>query len=229
MRGDADGFLGIGILGVATGNAIGISATSVGNDALTATSTNQYGASLKGGRAALFVGSSQTDPRTRTDLHSVGEIYKDETGTLWYCVVTGHPGTWRRLSANSASGAMEVITPQRIVDTGIGKGVPKPGADNALLTIAAGGVGIIPSDATAVFGAIGIINPNSGGIPFATIFSADLASPPVTANLVYPGGISTSTTFVVSLGKQREADLGKFKLCLRRITDLTIDIQGYYL
>ncbi len=228
VRGEASGDFAAAVYAKGSLKAAGLVATSVEGQALFANSTNFYGAMLGGGRAAISLFSSGAKPTTRSDKHTIGEIYRDSAGELWYCVADGNPGLWRKMSGPSTSGAMHIIDPIRIVDTRISKGAKKPLSDNSITTILGTDGDAIPSNPTAIFGSIDIINPsNPGGIPYATIYSANLASTPTIANLVYPGGISTSTTFAVSLGTG--ANTAKFKIFLRRPTDFTIDIQGYYL
>ncbi len=226
IKAESKGKFGTAVNASSLQQGIAVLARSVDGAAVNGVSSKNIGGVFGGDRAALFILTSITDPRNRTDSHSPGEIYKDNSATLWYCVGGGTPGTWRRLSAPGTSGAMQVIDSVRIVDTRISLGAIRPGYDNATLTIQAAGVATIPAGVTAIFGAVGIINPVNAGTPFATIFSATLASPPATANLVYPGGISVSTTFAVNVGTG--ANAGKFKLFLRRPADITVDIQGFY-
>jgi hypothetical protein len=36
-----------------------------------------------------------------TGAHSKGELYMDSQATLWVCVASGTPGTWRRVTTTT--------------------------------------------------------------------------------------------------------------------------------
>ncbi len=207
-------------------------ATSTDNAIEAEGGASGYGGKFTGGAAPIKLEKSAAAGAPYPSVaapHEAGELYVDSEGSLFFSF--GTPLAWRKVAGPRSSGAMHILaTPLRIVDTRTALGATKPAVDNAILTITAGGVGGaagVPAGATAVFGALGIVSPTNVGTPYATVYSADLGTTPLTANLVYPGGISVSTTFAVNLGTGGNAN--KFKIYLRRITDVTVDIQGYYL
>lgn len=54
-----------------------------------------------------------------------GDIVHDTTGVTWACVVSGTPGSWRRLAAPTAAGSFTAITPVRAYDSR--RAIPQPG------------------------------------------------------------------------------------------------------
>jgi len=58
----------------------------------------------------------KTVPSTRTDEHLVGEM-ESVDGDLWFCVVAGTPGTWRKITGPGVAGGFHPLTPGRVYDS----------------------------------------------------------------------------------------------------------------
>src|SRR5690349_2302807 len=56
-------------------------------------------------------------PITLTNAHKAGELYADQDGTVWLCVLDGTPGTWRELGSTTSSGSFHAISPKRVYDS----------------------------------------------------------------------------------------------------------------
>lgn len=56
-------------------------------------------------------------PASINRAHNQGALIVDNAGSLWYCVTSGTPGTWRQLSGATTAGAHHPVTPGRIYDS----------------------------------------------------------------------------------------------------------------
>jgi hypothetical protein len=97
IRGDGKGPEGMGLWGNSDYGGIGVHGGG------------GIGVQAVGSRAALLLQPSGAAPRSRGDAHARGEIIHDASGNLWACVVSGTPGTWRKLAGPSSSGAFQVL------------------------------------------------------------------------------------------------------------------------
>jgi hypothetical protein len=77
VTGHADDFLGIGVRGM---------------------SKHGYGATLQGGQAPLRLLPAETEGAPASGDHQVGELFVDSKGDLFFCQVTGVPGTWAKIA-----------------------------------------------------------------------------------------------------------------------------------
>jgi hypothetical protein len=110
------------------------------------------------GRAALYLTGANANPNTRTDAHNAGEVDIDSTGNLWFCVASGTPGTWRKLSGGSTAGAFHAISPARVYDSRWAGNSPIDTNTNRTISVANGrtleGVvnasNVVPAGATAI-------------------------------------------------------------------------------
>ncbi|MEQ1701269.1 MAG: hypothetical protein ABMA25_14235 [Ilumatobacteraceae bacterium] len=116
---------------------------------------------------------SRVAPTSDVRYHSYGDVVA-ETGsnkaTLWFCVVSGTPGTWRRLGGSNTAGAMTLLpSPIRVYDSRAGQapiaiGPKAPLAtdvDRAIdCTLNTSGV---PSDAVGVLINVTATNQTGGG------------------------------------------------------------------
>jgi hypothetical protein len=76
VTGHADDFYGIGVRGM---------------------SKHGYGATLQGGQAPLRLLPAETAGAPLSGDHQVGELFVDSQGNLFFCKVTGVPGTWFKI------------------------------------------------------------------------------------------------------------------------------------
>ena len=119
-RGDEIGAYSDGaVLGI---RANGSSVTGIGVDA----SGGMYGLRTAGLVANAHLEPKVGAPATSTVAHQCGELYCESPSTntaeLWFCVRSGTPGTWVRLSAPPpvippAPPAFHAVTPHRVYDS----------------------------------------------------------------------------------------------------------------
>ena len=149
---------GTALLGVASGNGnqgIGITGWSkkpLGTGIVGFTgAAGAYGGEFFGGLAEVRLRPGGAAPITLTNAHQVGEMYEDETGILWICVVAGSPGSWREISGPTSSGAFHAIAPRRVYDSRNGtKLVGGVDRDLSMATATDGTPDVVPVGSTAV-------------------------------------------------------------------------------
>jgi hypothetical protein len=63
-------------------------------------SKHGYGATLQGGRAPLRLLPAETlgAPGPASGRHEMGELFVDSQGNLFFCQVTGSPGSWKKIA-----------------------------------------------------------------------------------------------------------------------------------
>lgn len=196
-----------------------------------------YGIDVAGRRATMRLrrpNGENSPPPARFDLHNEGEVTFDDAGDLWFCVETGSPGTWRRLSGPGTAGAMVPIAPVRVLDSRI-QGVPSAGridpGSSRLVSVAHGYdengertvTDAVPRGATAV-----VINVTAVRHTRRNYLS------------VVPGDVTTSTTSTVNWpdGGQPVANGTTVGVDANRLvnvvvgpsgsTDVLIDVTAYY-
>ncbi|WP_334141295.1 hypothetical protein [Rhabdothermincola sp.] len=111
-----------------------------------------------------------------------GSIVCDTDGDLWYCVASGTPGTWRKVSGAGTAGALHILpTPVRVYDSrpcylpNIGTKAPLPGNTPRPCDLKANGSGV-PAGATAALISLTATNTaGSGG--FLSVYRAGIAWP----------------------------------------------------
>lgn len=107
----------VGVHGVASGT---------GQVGVKAESTEGWAGWFSSPFAEMTLGmTSRAAPSGDIRYHSYGDLVA-ETGankaTLWFCVASGTPGTWRRLGGSSTAGAMTLLpSPVRVYDSRVGK------------------------------------------------------------------------------------------------------------
>ena len=112
-------------------------------------------------------------PSTDARYHSYGDLVA-ETGankaTLWFCVGSGTPGTWRRLAGPATSGAIALLpAPVRVYDSRAGTEPAAVGPKTPLaldvdrpVDCTLNGSGV-PADATGVLINLTAVNQSEGG------------------------------------------------------------------
>jgi hypothetical protein len=224
----------------ATGdNTIEVYNSSTGGDgtnAVYASSSNGYGVYAYGGQAALCLSSTGADPRTLSNAHSVGELYKDNTGNLWYCTVSGTPGTWRKVGGSITAGSFHPLTkPSRFIDTrpaptGIND-VNHPYLNGSsrsynMTTLIGRGGATIPTGATGVYGNVTVISNSNGYLQISP--GGLTGSDPSTLN--FSASIVIANAFFSSLNVsgQMTVQTALYSGGSASAT-VIIDITGYYL
>jgi hypothetical protein len=82
-----------GVIGKGSNGVVGTG----GNIGVVGDSTSGYGGAFSGGLAPLRLEPSNTQGSPASGRHSVGELYVDNNGALYFCVGSGTPGTWKRV------------------------------------------------------------------------------------------------------------------------------------
>lgn len=78
--------------------------------------SNGYALSLTGGTAQVYFSQGFDSGPAVSGSHSAGEMAVNDD-TLWFCVVDGTPGTWRKLAALETAGSFHPIATARVYDS----------------------------------------------------------------------------------------------------------------
>jgi hypothetical protein len=183
-----------------------------------------YGGEFFGGLAEVRLRPGGAAPITLTNAHKAGELYSDETGTLWLCVLDGTPGTWRELSGTTSSGSFHAISPKRVYDSRTAPaGKLAAGEDRTISVATSNGVEAIPTGATAVAmtftvtdteGSGGFVAVRPAGTPYEGTSSINWFGP----------GQNLATTVISALGGDRQLNLWDGVAA----THVVVDITGFY-
>ena len=185
-----------------------------------------------GGRSNMWMRAFGTAPPTDTYEHRRGECVVDNTGTFWFCVGDGMPGTWRKIAGPTTSGAMHAIAPARVYDSRFTNDPIATGADRTIsvadsidpLTGALSIANVVPENATAVFFNLTITRTVDAGFL-----------------VVAPGGTTTATASTINWssagatianGSMSTLDDSRQVAVLAGgggTTDFIVDITGYAL
>jgi hypothetical protein len=195
-------------------------------------SRDSYGVVATGGLAGLRLGGTGNPPSTDTRAHLGGELYRDNTGTLWFCLQSGTPGTWRSLGGGgptaASAGAFTVLpTPVRAYDSRPGtppaNGTKAPLEANTTRTIALGvaGTGIDATVTTVVLNLL-LVN-TAAGSGNATVWKAGTAKPQ-SNSIVYGGNAGRFSTVAISAVDTQ----GRVQVHSTLRTHLVIDVVGIY-
>lgn len=240
---------GIGLT-VASTNTIGVDAngktTAVNAETLTGVAVR---ATSDSGIAAIFDGNTGTGvritsqgaqvmltpngfdraaPTLDTTPHYAGELLRDSAGDLWMCIVSGSPGTWRKVVGPATAGALHVLpSPVRIYDSRPGT-LPSAGpktkftANEQRVLNCGTNSSNVPLDATAVVVTCLIVNAAAGNGNF-TVWAGGAAKP--AANSMVWGGTAGrfSTLALSALGTG-----AKIAVSPSVATDLVVDVVAFY-
>ena len=187
-----------------------------------------------------FLGSSpKTVPTARTDDHKAGEM-ECVDGDLWFCVASGTPGTWRRLTGAAAgtgfNSGFNAVTPGRLYDS---RGMTPAGAlvagstrDLILRdrvdagTYVVNAANYVPAGAVALACNVTVVNTVSAGFLSVNPL-ADTTVHAATINWSASGQILNNGVNI-TLGGDRQVTViagGNAGAS----TDFVIDVTGYYL
>jgi hypothetical protein len=78
-------------------SAIGVQATASSAPGIIGSSSNNVGAELSGGRAAVRLVPRGTPGPPTSGSHQRGELLVDSKGVLYFCKTDGTPGTWKKV------------------------------------------------------------------------------------------------------------------------------------
>jgi hypothetical protein len=225
---------GIGVIGSGGDNGIGV--RGVGGDyAIVSAKSNKANLLLAPSNDPATPGTKVT-PSARTDAHLVGEI-DNVGGDLWFCVVAGTPGVWRKLAGPTGAGVFHALTPGRVYDSRLAQPEGSVGnlasGQNRTVSVAdrrnltSGVVDLadfVPAGATAVFANVTVD---------ATVGSGFLA--------INPGGNTTVSASAINWSAAGQILSNGLTLTLSATRHITViaggggstqfivDVTGYYL
>lgn len=194
--------------------------------------TGTAGLLARGNRANVEFFNDGDAPSARTDIHTRGEMVCDDNGNLWYCIESGTPGSWRKISGADTAGGFHPVTPFRVYDSreegsgGIAGSTDvtvsvKDGRDpeSYAVTIPDG----VPDGASAISANIVAINAVGNG--FATVNPGGDTSVGAAA-LNWKEGQTIGNAGIFKINPDRD-----LAVLVRGITniDFTVDITGYWL
>jgi hypothetical protein len=220
---------GVGVVGT-LGDDFDPSTTSGAGVVGQASVPDGLGGLFSGTRAALRLVPSDTSGSPTSGEHDAGEFVVDSAGQLYFCHLSGTPGTWIPIGSTNPPAALEMLpTPERFVDTrnGLG-GVQGPVAagttHNFAMTARTGQSGNatlqIPADAQTIVGNLTVIGAGDAEGGYLTLWPNGAL--PTVSNLNYGPGVAVANSFVVGLGTGA-VNLFNFRAC-----QYIIDVTGFY-
>jgi len=207
-------------------NFAGIAVTAVTNVGVAAELE-----SSNGGAHLRLSGSSNIG----SGSFSVGTIIKDTLNDVYFCIVSGNPGKWRKITGLFAQGAYwAVLNPTRVYDSRVGKTPatgPKtqltgPEVRNVDLTLnwsAFFAADKVTADTTAAQMVVTVVNTSAQG--YLTVWQEGKTKPGTsTVNWFLPNSIVANTTTVglIDSGGVVSVQAGS------GACDLLIDVIGVY-
>jgi hypothetical protein len=195
----------------------------------------------EGGSVALSVAGETSirfhgtyDPTSDTVPHNLADLVVDTTGTMWFNVAAGSPGSWIQIAGPSAAGAFHPVTPGRAYDSRVASFSPNGPLGSGLNrtislansydvngTIAT--ANFVPSGSTAVFANVTVVD---------TVGSGYLA--------VNPGGTTAVSASTINWTASGQTLANGVTLKLNNSRQITvvngsggsthfiIDVLGYY-
>ena len=196
----------------------------------------RYGVVANGGLAGLrIIASAPTPPAIQGGpARVVGEVVVDGLGDLWYCVGSGTPGDWRRLSGSATAGGFHPIGPFRMYDSRLGS-YPISGKitanSNRGVSVADGRddegvvttVDAVPTGATAV--SINLTVTETEAPSFLAVTPGDAIDFNTSSINWWQAGLSLANGLIVPLGPKRDL---KIFAGPGAATHVIIDVAGYW-
>lgn len=130
--------------------------------------------------APLRVGNAVLTTVPTTGTWTAGDFVQ-VNGALWFCVVSGTPGSWRLLASASAAGAFVPITPARIYDSRFNTSVDS-------------GVGPLASGGTRRISVAKAYTPNTNTVAIDNVVPAGARA--VSINLTITGPTGSGYMFI---------------------------------
>jgi hypothetical protein len=207
-------------------NAVGLKASATGG-------TAGLGGSFDGTLAPLRLVPASTPGAPQTGLHSVGELYVDSRGNLYFCKKDGTPGAWTRLTA-SPPVLFHPVAPARVYDSRVAQ--PSPGklssGSNRTVRVADGRSietgaitvrDLLPVGATAIAYNFTVTNTVDSG--FLTMNPGGVTTVTSSAITWSATGQILTTGSVVAVDASRQVTVIAGGV---GATDFLIDLVGYY-
>ncbi len=218
----------LGVYGESVTN-VGVLAASGSGTALVAESETGGALELESPRYHLLLKGTATAPVLTTTAHTSGEILRDAGGSLWLCVASGSPGTWRKLGGATTAGSLHLLpAPVRVYDSrpnslpAQGPKTPLPEGNVArTIDLKVNGSGV-PAGATGVLLTVLLLNATAGA-GNATVWANDEPKPSATT-LVWGGDAGRFTTMAVSAVDAQ----ARVKVDASLQTHVALDVVGYY-
>lgn len=184
-----------------------------------------YGGEFFGGVAEVRLRPGGAAPITLANAHQVGELYEDETGTLWICTAGGTPGTWREIAGPASAGAFHPIAPQRVYDSRPDRKLV-PGTDRVIsVANSVGGVAdVVPAGATAVAATITVTETEGAAGGFVSMRPGNASDNGTSSINWWAPGQTLATTVIVGVDATRQV----IALPGPSAAHLIIDVTGWY-
>jgi hypothetical protein len=182
-----------------------------------------YGGEFFGGLAEVRLRPGGAAPITLANAHKAGELYEDETNTLWLCVADGTPGTWREIGSTGTSGAFHAINPKRVYDSRMSAGKLGPNEDRTISVAMSAGVEVVPAGATAVAMTVTVTETDGNGGFVAVRPAATPYEGTSSINWFGPDQ-NLATTVISALGGDRQLSLVGGVAS----THVVVDVTGFY-
>ena len=231
---------GNGLLGVANGaGSTGAGVYGISNSGVVATSSGGRARSVNG--PAIQMEATLAGAPT-TGTWTLGALFPDTAGNLWYCTVSGTPGTWVNLVPQPivfpTNGNFTAIVPSRVYDSRAPQ--PSSGAlgaggtrtlsvkdSRALDTGALVTADIVPNGAKAITANVTVVNTTSAGF-LAVNPGGNTTVSAATVNWFASGQILNNGVNVTINPATRQVTViagGNAGAS----TDFVIDVTGYFL
>ncbi len=231
---------GQAVLGVATTNGVGVkgeSSTGTGTQGWSQSATGVL-ASTNGGTALvansgfggvhLRLDGGLPEPPTAGFTRQVGSIIRDLNGALWFCIASGNPGVWRKISGPETAGVLHILpTPKRVYDSrpgfppATGTKAPLAAGSPRAVDLTANSSGI-PSSAIAVLVGLTVTGTTGTNGGFLAVYRSGI-SWPGTSNLNWSApNQNVAVTTVTAV------DNGMCALYANQSTHVVVDVLGYY-
>ena len=217
----------------ATNSGFAVSAEATGGYAVygesIGTGVGVTAATGSAGGTQLWLNGGPPPPATSAQFRPAGSIVKDAFNDVWFCVLSGTPGTWLRVTGTNTAGALTLLpTPKRVYDSRPGN-VPatppkSPLANGATRDVdcTLNGSGV-PVGATGVLANFTVVNTSGAG--FLAAFKKGVAVPNASTINWFQAGTVVANTTVVACDAT-----GKISCYVppSSSADFFVDIIGYY-
>lgn len=236
------GGVGVPVFGVAgligsfaNADSAGVYARSEGSGAAlyTEASGTSYSA-IVGGNGRLNL-ASYVASGPPVNQNSRGDLVRDSSGNLWFCVTSGVPGVWRKLAGPASAGQLHLLaSPVRVIDTRAGtqptnlnlpKGQLAPATDRTVSlvngTVNGSATAAVPTGAAGAL--VNVVVANTVGKGYLAIWSNSIAYPGHSNLNAFGPSQNLAATTVTAIDATANCKIRVSMAC-----DVIIDVIGYY-
>ncbi|MCU0270753.1 MAG: hypothetical protein MUF83_19205 [Acidimicrobiales bacterium] len=219
VQGSANPTSGVGVRGItSTGTAVLATARATGTALV-----------CESGRTHLRLVAGPAPPPTTTDAHQFGDVVHDGFGELWFCIISGSPGVWRKLSGLHHAGSLFLpLQQRRVYDSrpgfppAVGVKAPLVGGVERSIDLKANLSGV-PAGATAAVVNVVATGTTGAAGGFLAVYPTGMAWPG-TSNLNWSGpGQNVAVTTFTQL-----SSAGFVSLYANVATDVAVDVFAFY-